>query len=84
MVVVPDKGAPTILAAHLFTDVTDVTGAGDTVASALITGMAAGIPLHQAARLANAAASVVVAKLGAATASPAEVLEILRREGSAP
>jgi rfaE bifunctional protein kinase chain/domain len=59
-------------------EVADVTGAGDTVASALVLGLAAGADAGTAARLANAAASVVVMKRGAATASPEEVARSIR------
>jgi rfaE bifunctional protein kinase chain/domain len=59
-------------------EVADVTGAGDTVASALVLGLASGADASLAARLANAAASVVVMKRGAATASPDEVARVLR------
>lgn len=59
-------------------EVADVTGAGDTVASALVLGLAAGAEPAAAARLANAAASIVVMKRGAATASPEEVARALR------
>ncbi|MFN0150769.1 MAG: bifunctional heptose 7-phosphate kinase/heptose 1-phosphate adenyltransferase [bacterium] len=54
-------------------EVADVTGAGDTVASAVTLGLSAGGDPRDAARLANAAASVVVMKRGAATATPNEV-----------
>ncbi len=52
----------------------DVTGAGDTVLAALALGVAAGASVRDAAVLANAAAGVVVGKLGTATLSPAELL----------
>ena len=58
-------------------EVTDVTGAGDTVASALVLGLASGADVRDAARVANAAASVVVMRRGAATASPDEVRRAL-------
>lgn len=58
-------------------EVADVTGAGDTVASAVTLGLAAGGDPRDAAQLANAAASVVVMKRGAATATPAEVRRAL-------
>ncbi len=58
-------------------EVADVTGAGDTVASALALGLAAGADVLGAAVLANAAASVVVGRRGAATASPGEVARAL-------
>ena len=47
-------------------EVYDVTGAGDTVISALAIGLAAGLPLPTATQLANHAAGVVVGKLGTA------------------
>ncbi len=59
-------------------EVADVTGAGDTVASALVLGLAVGCEVLSAAVLANAAASVVVARRGAATATAAEVARALR------
>ncbi len=55
-------------------EATDVTGAGDTVASAVALSLAAGSSMAVAMRMANLAASVVVMKRGAAVASPDEVL----------
>ena len=55
----------------------DVTGAGDTVLSVLALAAAAGAPLLDAARLANAAAGVVVGKLGTASVAPDELLHLL-------
>jgi rfaE bifunctional protein kinase chain/domain len=52
----------------------DVTGAGDTVLSVLALASAAGATLSDAAFLANAAAGVVVSKLGTATVNPKELL----------
>ncbi len=60
-------------------EVADVTGAGDTVASALALALSAGCDVTSAAVLANAAASVVVGRPGAATAAPGEVASALRR-----
>jgi rfaE bifunctional protein kinase chain/domain len=54
-------------------EVYDVTGAGDTVIATLSLALAAGVPLGDAARISNAAAGVVVAKLGTATVSPREL-----------
>ena len=48
----------------------DVTGAGDTVIATLALAMAAGADLLSASVLANHAAGIVVAQVGAATASP--------------
>ncbi|HEV8385440.1 MAG TPA: PfkB family carbohydrate kinase [Candidatus Acidoferrales bacterium] len=55
----------------------DVTGAGDTVLATLALGISAGASLREAAMMANAAAGVVVGKLGTATVSPAELLAAL-------
>jgi rfaE bifunctional protein kinase chain/domain len=54
-------------------EVADVTGAGDTVISALALAVAAGAPLADAARLANRAAGIVVGKFGPATVTPDEL-----------
>jgi len=56
-------------------EVFDVSGAGDTVIAVLSAAVAAGADWKAAAMLANAAAGVVVAKVGTATATPAEILE---------
>ncbi|MDB1122464.1 bifunctional D-glycero-beta-D-manno-heptose-7-phosphate kinase/D-glycero-beta-D-manno-heptose 1-phosphate adenylyltransferase HldE [Vibrio algarum] len=56
-------------------EVYDVTGAGDTVISVLAASVAAGKPLDQACALANAAAGVVVGKLGTSTLSEIELAE---------
>jgi D-glycero-beta-D-manno-heptose-7-phosphate kinase len=55
----------------------DVTGAGDTVLSVIALAIAAGASVPEAALLANAAAGVVVGKLGTATLSPAELASAL-------
>jgi D-beta-D-heptose 7-phosphate kinase / D-beta-D-heptose 1-phosphate adenosyltransferase len=55
----------------------DVTGAGDTVLSVLSLALTAKAPLADAALLANAAAFVVVGKLGTASVSPSELIEAL-------
>jgi D-beta-D-heptose 7-phosphate kinase / D-beta-D-heptose 1-phosphate adenosyltransferase len=55
-------------------EVFDVSGAGDTVIATLALCHAAGRPLAQAMHVANAAAGVVVSKLGTATADIAEVM----------
>ena len=54
-------------------EVYDVTGAGDTVISVLAAAVSAGSSLEQACALANAGASVVVAKIGTSTVSPIEL-----------
>ena len=54
-------------------EVSDVTGAGDTVIATLAVMLGAGMSLPQAVEVANLAAGLVVAKLGAATVSPQEL-----------
>lgn len=51
----------------------DVSGAGDTVAGVLALGLGSGMDLEAAVGLANAAAGVVVGKLGTATVTREEV-----------
>lgn len=58
-------------------EVFDVSGAGDTVIAALALAHASGRSLTQAMHIANAAAGVVVSKLGTATADIAEVMHEL-------
>jgi D-beta-D-heptose 7-phosphate kinase/D-beta-D-heptose 1-phosphate adenosyltransferase len=58
-------------------EVFDVQGAGDTSVAALALSRLAGASLFEATVIANAAAGVVVAKVGTATASAREVLDRL-------
>jgi rfaE bifunctional protein kinase chain/domain len=55
-------------------EVFDVSGAGDTVIAVFSAAIAAGGDWQAAAMLSNAAAGVVVGKVGTATASPGEIL----------
>jgi D-beta-D-heptose 7-phosphate kinase/D-beta-D-heptose 1-phosphate adenosyltransferase len=55
-------------------EVYDVSGAGDTALAALVLALATGAGLELAAHFANAAAGVVVGKLGTATVTPRELL----------
>ncbi len=66
-----DAGALTVAA--VAQEVYDVSGAGDTVIATLGTLLAAGASLADAMRVANAAAGVVVAKLGTAVVTPEEL-----------
>lgn len=54
-------------------EVFDVTGAGDTVIATLAVLASAGLPLHDAMRLANKAGGIVVGKFGTATVSYEEL-----------
>ena len=60
-------------------EVSDVTGAGDTVISTLAVVLAAGEQLETAVTLANVAASIVVSKLGTATVSEPELKQEYQR-----
>jgi D-beta-D-heptose 7-phosphate kinase / D-beta-D-heptose 1-phosphate adenosyltransferase len=64
-------------------DVFDVSGAGDTVVATLAAGVAAGLELPAAVRLANIAAGIVVGKIGTAAARPEELLAACTAEGGA-
>lgn len=55
-------------------EVYDVTGAGDTVIATVGCACGVGGALEEAVHLANIAAGIVVGKLGAATASPEEIM----------
>ncbi|KLV02215.1 heptose 1-phosphate adenyltransferase [Photobacterium aquae] len=58
-------------------EVYDVTGAGDTVISVLAASLAAGKSLSDSCKLANAAAGVVVGKLGTSTVSTIELTDAI-------
>lgn len=59
-------------------EVFDVTGAGDTVIATLACGLAAGANLHEAALIANFAAGLVIAEVGTASATAAQVAAAIR------
>ncbi|NGO00184.1 bifunctional D-glycero-beta-D-manno-heptose-7-phosphate kinase/D-glycero-beta-D-manno-heptose 1-phosphate adenylyltransferase HldE [Grimontia sp. S25] len=69
------KGHEPLNLPTLAKEVYDVTGAGDTVISVLAASLAAGKPIEDACALANAAAGVVVGKLGTSTLSTIELTE---------
>ena len=56
-------------------EVYDVTGAGDTVITTICLALAAGAEMIQAVELANAAAGIVVGKIGTATVTVSELLK---------
>jgi len=61
-------------------EVFDVSGAGDTSLAALVLALSAGAKLEEAAHFANAAAGVVVGKIGTATVTPAELSAYVAHE----
>lgn len=60
-------------------EVFDVSGAGDTVVATLAIALGGGMTMEDSARMANAAAGLVVGKRGTATVSISEVREELNR-----
>ena len=61
-------------------EVSDVTGAGDTVVATLALALAAGATITEAAIIANHAAGIVVGKFGSATVTPSELVSSLKSE----
>ncbi|MCE9649125.1 MAG: D-glycero-beta-D-manno-heptose-7-phosphate kinase [Parvibaculum sp.] len=77
MSVIAEDGAVTHLPAEA-REVFDVSGAGDTAISTLAAALGAGLPLVDAAGLANAAAGLVVGKVGTAVVYRDELAAKLR------
>jgi D-beta-D-heptose 7-phosphate kinase/D-beta-D-heptose 1-phosphate adenosyltransferase len=68
------RSAETVHIPTVAREVFDVSGAGDTVLASLAVGVAAGLGMAEAARLANIAAGIAVGKLGTSTVSPDEII----------
>lgn len=80
------RDAPTLHIPVMAREVYDVTGAGDTVVATFTLARVAGASLEEAAVLSNAAAAVVVGKMGTSAVSPEELanaIEIGYPAGSA-
>lgn len=77
----PDNKINHVPAAN-FTEVFDVTGAGDTVVGTLILALAAAAPVEIAIRIANYAAGIVVRKSGVAAVTAAELIREVNKNGS--
>ncbi len=73
MLLLEDGIDPLEIPIHGSSDIVDVSGAGDTVASVLTLALAAGATLPIACRLANVASGLSVMKRGAATVTPEEL-----------
>ena len=71
------KGKPFVTIPTVAKEVYDVTGAGDTVIATLALGLACRLTLAEAATLANYAAGIVVGKVGTATTTTNELLEVI-------
>lgn len=68
-----DEGVGSLSLPALAREVSDVSGAGDTVVAMMTAALGAGGTLAMGAKLATLAAGVVVGKVGTAVASPAEI-----------
>lgn len=77
MLAVEKKHKPVEIPIHGSDQVTDVTGAGDTVIATFTAALAAGASTEEAARLANYAGGIVVMKRGTATVTREELLAAL-------
>ena len=60
--------------------IADVAGAGDTFAAAASLALSSGLNVHEASRLANYAAGIVVEKIGVATANLDEIKQKIEQE----
>ncbi|WP_158743102.1 D-glycero-beta-D-manno-heptose-7-phosphate kinase [Acidisphaera sp. L21] len=78
-----EAGGPTNAVRARPREVFDVSGAGDTVIAAMTLAHASGMSLSQSMHIANAAAGVVVSKLGTATVTVNEVLHELESDSAA-
>lgn len=72
-----ESGKPMVSIPAVTSEVYDVSGAGDTVIAVAALALAAGANLLDAASLANHAAGVVVKKVGTATVTEKELVDIL-------
>ncbi len=72
MLVRPNEGVVSLKA--VAREIFDVSGAGDTVAAAFAAGVASGMAMEDAMRVANVAAGLVVAKVGTATTTQEQLL----------
>ncbi|HKC72396.1 MAG TPA: PfkB family carbohydrate kinase, partial [Terriglobales bacterium] len=78
MVAFARKQKPVDIPIYGSDQVTDVTGAGDTVIAVYTAALAAGAEPQAAAQLANYAGGIVVMKRGTATVTRQELLEVLQ------
>ena len=78
MAVFPRGHKPVNIPVHGAGQVTDVTGAGDTVIAAFSAALATGASAEDAARIANYAGGIVVMKRGTATVTAAELLHAVQ------
>ena len=73
-----EDGKKTVTVPSAVRQVYDVSGAGDTVVGVFTTALVSGATVAEATYLANLAAGVVVAKVGTATLTIAELLKAIK------
>lgn len=71
---------PLMIPVHGTDQISDVTGAGDTVIAAFTLALSAGASFAEAAKVANYAGSIVVMKMGTATVSNEELRHVIERD----
>ena len=82
MLAVERKHKPVEIAIFGSDQVTDVTGAGDTVIATFTAATGAGASTEEAARLANYAGGIVVMKRGTATVTQQELLDAIEKDAA--
>ena len=80
MILVPSEGEPLSIATRA-REVFDVSGAGDTVVATLAVAVASGCSLPDALELANAAAGIVVGKIGTSVVYRTDLKATLHTQG---
>jgi D-beta-D-heptose 7-phosphate kinase/D-beta-D-heptose 1-phosphate adenosyltransferase len=81
MLVVPANG-PILEFPALAREVFEVSGAGDTVASALAAALGSGAKIDEAVGIANIAAGIVVGKMGTAVVERSEIVREIEQESA--
>jgi len=75
-----EKSSDALHISALASEVFDVSGAGDTVLSVIALALASGATMKEATILSNFAAAVVVKKIGTATLSISELIDIIDKQ----
>ncbi len=78
LALIDEDGAYASMPAANRSEVYDTTGAGDTFIAVATLALAAGSGAHEAAAMANAAAGLVVRRLGNAVVTPGELIEAIQ------
>ncbi len=80
MVLFEKEREPEFISIYGSDEISDVTGAGDTVISIFTLALTAKTSFYQAARLANYAGGLVVMKRGTATVTPYELIQAVKED----